>query len=423
MLSDDKYQNRDHAVLSASGSKKWLACTMSAAVEETLEEADSQFAREGSYAHDVGEAYLRAFLSGNDGPDVEHAQAICDPSVTPLALEFWNREFDDYVREYVDYTIARIEEHRGQHGAGNVMVLLEQRLDFSRWVPNGFGRGDVVIVYPGGVEVIDLKFGAGVYVDGENNSQTRLYGLGAYERYHSLYTFDHVTVTIHQPRKSNVHGETMSVDDLLGLMHWADELIKPRAAIAWAAVQGDYSQARFSPGAHCSEAFCKARYRCAARARFMLEAAEVPFALAEPTTLTVDQLELVTDRARLAVKWMADCERHLLEEAAAGRATLKRYKMAEGRSFREITDPVQAGAILELEGFQPDDIYAPMQLVALGKLEKLVGKKKLPILLEDYLRKPAGKPTLVPLESERKAVGPSKRPAVAAADEFDKFKD
>lgn len=409
-------EERAHAVLSASGFKKWSKCTMSAAMEELFEDEDSDYSAEGTYAHAVGEASLRCWLGGNDGGDIAGYQALVDPEQNEDAKRWYNQEFADYVQEYVDYVTKRIEELFTHHGSANVHVLLEQRLDFSRWVPEGFGTGDVVIIYPGGIEVIDLKFGKGVFVDGENNGQTRLYGLGAYDRYHILYDFDEITVTIVQPRKQNISGETISVADLNGLLVWADELVKPRAAIAWMAYQGDRSQASFTPGEHCAEAFCKARFTCAARARYMLEAADKPYALNEPDTLTIEQLEEVVSRADLAVKWLSDVKSYLLKQAEAGKVQLQKFELVEGRSNRTITDDKEAAQVLMKNGFSATQVYKDPELKNLTQLEKLVGAKKLTELLGQLLHKPKGKPTLAPRGSGRTPV--QIEPKKSAAQEF-----
>lgn len=393
-----------HAVLGASGYKKWSTCTMSVAVEKDLPDEESDYSREGTYAHACGEALLRCYLSGNDGADVELATAMMDPKVSEDAAEFYNETFARHVQNFVDYTIARIEELREEHGEDQVIVLLEQRLRFDRWVPQGFGTGDVVIIVPGKIIVIDLKFGAGVYVDGVRNGQIRLYALGAYDKFHVLYDFRSVEVVIHQPRMNNVSGETVELEGELGLLAWADTLVVPRAKIAWAAYNGDYSEARFAPGKHCSECFCKARFVCAARAKHLLELAELPYTGDEPHTLTVEQMEAVVTKADLAAKWAKDVQAYLLSQASKGKVELRRFKLVEGRSFREITDPRKAADLLMRNGYAATDVYKPPELVGLGELEHLVGKKKLTELLGELLHKPTGKLTLASVDDSAAVV-------------------
>jgi len=386
-----------HAILSASGFKKWSTCTMSAAMEMGLEDEDSDFSREGTCAHAVSEVRISNALAL--GPQK-------DESLVPGYSEFYSKEFSECVDEFVEYVLARVEECQKEHGRDNVHVLLEQRLDFSQWVPAGFGTGDVVVLMPGKCLVIDLKFGKGVFVEGAGNGQLRLYALGAYARYHTLYEFTPIESVIHQPRKSNVSGETIELEGHRGLLEWAEQVVRPRAAIAWAAVHGDRELARFSPGAHCSEAFCKARYVCGARARYMLELAEIPWSLTDPDVLTIDQLERIVDKADLAVKWAADVKSYLIKSAARGSVELQRYELVEGRSVRVISDPQAAAAVLVQNGFSNEDLYKEPELLGLTQLEKLVGAKKLTELLGNLLQKPSGKPTLAPRGSGKTSVLP-----------------
>ena len=396
-----------HAKLSASGSDKWLTCTMSPAMENGIEDEDSVFSMEGTCAHAVGEARVSCWL----GTQV-------DERLAPGYSTYYSYEFSDYVDEYVDYVKGRVMALRQEHGERNVTVLLEQRLDFSAWVPEGFGTGDVVIIVPGKVIVIDLKFGAGIFVGAQDNSQIKLYGLGAYAAYDCIFDFKEVEVVIHQPRKSNVGTQTITVEDLL---HWAENLVRPRALIAWAALQARIAgkpvpdRAAYQPGDHCSNGFCKARFTCSARARFNLALGDLPYSLAEPDTLTVPQLEALVGRAETVAKWAKDCKAYLLREANEGRATLVSYRLGEGRSFRTITNEAEAAVLLEAGGFAAADIYKAPELVALGKLEKLVGAKKLTSMLGDLLIKPPGAATLVTLDSKAESVAPRR---VSADEDF-----
>lgn len=398
-----------HAILGASGFKKWSTCTMSVAVEKDIPEEDSDFSREGTYAHACAEALLRCYLGGGDGGDIADAQALMDPQENEDAAEFYNESFARHVDHFVGYVTSKIEELQAEHGVDNVIVLLEQRLDFSRWVPEGFGTADVVIIVPGKIIVIDLKFGAGVYVDGVNNGQIRLYGLGAYERFNILYDFQEVEVVIHQPRMNNVSGETLQVHGPTGVLEWAETLVRPRAAIAWMAYNGDFSQARFAPGEHCTTAFCKARYTCAARARYMLELAELPYTGDEPHELTVEQMEAVVDKADLAARWAKDVKAYLLRQAQEGRVQMKQHKLVAGRSYRSITDHSQAAQVLMQNGFAAADIYQAPELRGIGELEHLVGAKKLTELLGNLLHKPEGKPTLAPIDDSQAVLKKNKK--------------
>lgn len=387
---------RAHARLSASGAKKWLACTMAPTMEDGIADVDSDASREGTCAHAHGEHRLQRWL----GLPLDYPTE----SDIPEHEEWFDEAFSDYVSEYVAFVKDRVTELRELHGAENVIVLLEQRLDFSRWAPEGFGTGDIVIIVPKRIEVIDLKFGQGVWVDGEDNEQMKLYALGAWDRYDVLYDFDEVTVTIHQPRKNNVGGETISV---AALLEWAETIVKPRAAVAHTGIG-----ATFSPGTHCSSAFCKARFTCKARFDHNMAMADEDFAMADPTHLTLDQVERVAARAGEFAKWAKDIEKYLLAQAKTG-AVLTLHKLVEGRSNRKISDVAEAERLLVNEGFQKEELYLDPKFLGLGGLEALVGKKKLAEVLKDVLVKPEGALTLAPIESKAEA---KKAPASADAD-------
>ena len=388
-----------HAKLSASGSKRWLKCTLSAAIESAFPEEDSNFSREGTCAHAVANCRLLAWLMRGTAADQ-------DETLVGGYAEFYNPDFESAVASFVSYTQQRVQELFDLHGEDSVIVLLEQRLDFSRWVPEGFGTGDVVAVYPGGILVIDLKFGAGVYVSPFVNSQLRLYALGAYDRLSTVFDVDSIETVIHQPRKDNVSGETFST---LELLEWADELVVPRAKIAWAALQGDRSEARYSPGPHCHETFCKARFVCGARARYAMELEEMPEAGNDIKLLSVDQLEDLADRADHAIKWASDARRFLLAQANNGHVELKRYKLTEGRSERTIVNETVALSRLMAAGYKLTDISgAPVtKIKGVGALDALVGgSAKLAEILGDAMVKPPGALKLISRDSPAKAADP-----------------
>jgi len=413
----EETQQRAHAVLSASGWKKWSTCTMAAAMEAGFEDEESPWSREGTFAHELGELLLRAWVSGNDDADIEAVNMFCNPEHNPDAAEFYSDEMLGYVNVYVQHVISIMTGLTEAHGQDNVTLLIERRLNFSSWVPQGFGTADAVILYPGGIVVVDLKYGAGVLV--KDLGQLRLYALGAYGQYGILYEPEEVTISIVQPRKDSIVTDTVRVEDLLT---WADELVVPRAKIAWAAYNGDRTHARFSPGEHCTTGFCKARYTCSARARYMLEAAEQPFAQNAPDLLTTEQLEAVVDRARLAVKWLSDCERHLTEQARAGKVELKNHVLAPGRSTRKIKDETAVAQLLMSQGYPAEEVYQPPKLRGLLHLEQLVGDK-LENVLGDLIEKPPGELRLVPRLDETNTRPVPKANTAAAAAAFDDIED
>lgn len=230
-----------HAILSASASSRWLHCTPSARLERKFPDVSSPYAEEGTQAHAYAERFLNLFLKTGK---------------TSVAIKD-NAEMQEAVQSYVNICVEKINEART--ASPDAQIKVEQRLDFSRWVPEGFGTGDMVMVSDKYFEIVDLKYGKGIPVSAINNSQMRLYALGMYEAFGYLYGADEVRMTIVQPRLDSVSTETITVKDLLA---WGEE-VKKKAKIAFAG-KGD-----FCAGSHCR--FCKARNTCRAHAEYELK--------------------------------------------------------------------------------------------------------------------------------------------------------
>lgn len=373
-----------HAKLSASGSKKWIACTPSVVLEQQFPDESSEFANEGTFAHEVFEAKILAYL----GRPV--------PELTPaLAEQYDSAELRDAVDAAVEVAIERIEAARAR--CADPIILVEQRLDFSQWVPEGFGTGDLVIIADDLIEGLDYKHGKGVTVEVEKNSQIRLYGLGAYAELAHLYDIKRVRMTVLQPRKNNFGSEELTIEELLA---WADKVVVPAARMAWE------GKGEPVPGPHCTEGFCRARFQCAARANQSLELAKAEFALRPPELLTEEQIAKVLTIGDQVAKWISDVQSFALAQAESGRQ-FAGFKLVEGRSNRRYSDQDTVAATLVEAGI-PEAIIYERSLLGITALEKAIGKRKFAELLGDLVVKPSGKPTLVP-ESD-------KRPAIASAD-------
>lgn len=376
-----------HAILSASGSHRWLHCTPSARLEEQFEDGSSPYAREGTLAHHVAENELKYRLGYIQKST--HARRLRN-------LKTWDEydpEMETYIADYAD----RVEERIAEHGACSVM--LEQKLDYSAWVPEGYGTGDVVIVSDYAIEVIDLKYGKGEPVSAENNQQARLYALGAYSTYNVLYEADKVISHIIQPRLDSDTTEILPIEDLL---EWADGVVKPAAAMAWKG-EGDYQA-----GPHCK--FCRASAVCRTRSEKQQELAKYDFA--DPDVLSDDEIADILERAQQLKDWVKDIEAYALDQAANHGKEYPGWKVVEGRSKRKITDTDAVAALLKEHGYKPDDIYR-IELQTLTNLEKLVGKKRFSEIVDEYIEKPTGKPTLVPETDKRR---PMSRESEAQSD-------
>lgn len=359
----------EHAVLSASASKQWLNCPPSARINEKLPDKPSAYAEEGTRAHSLAETMLKNFLDGKPF------------TVKPEDVdgEMW-----EAVSLYADICVEKINEARKD--APDAEIHVEERLDFSPWVPQGFGTGDMVIVSDSFIEVVDLKFGKGVPVSAENNSQMRLYALGLYNAYGMLYGADKVRMTIVQPRLGSVSTDEMTVAELLA---WGEK-IKP---IAETAFKGEGQRCA---GDHCR--FCKAAPTCRALADFELEVVQEAM---KPSELTDIDLVEVIRRADSIKKWLTAVEEYALQEAVKNGTSWPGLKVVEGRSVRKIADSQQAQIILMRAGFSQDEIMKPRELKTLTALEKLVGKKKFTELMGSVIEKPPGRPTLVDESDKR----------------------
>ncbi|MBT2288000.1 DUF2800 domain-containing protein [Paenibacillus albidus] len=387
------HASRAHAKLSASGSKRWLSCPPSAELESHFEETTSDFAEEGTAAHELSEIWLKYHLSQikpwERGKLWKQAQKG----------KYYSREMEDYVQGYIAIVLERVNEARKR--SKDAAVLLEQRLDFSAWVPDGFGTGDVLIIADGIMEVIDLKYGKGVPVSAEDNSQMRLYGLGALDGYGYLYDIQTVRMTIVQPRLDSVSTEDLPAADLLA---WGDDYVKPRADKA-AAGEGE-----FAAGDHCR--FCRARSTCRKRAEENLELAKYEFR--DGALLSLDEVGDVLGRIDQLQKWAEDIKKHALDQAEKHGVRYPGWKLVEGRSNRIYSDRDAVQAALLAGGFVEDKILTPRELLGITAMEKAVGKKKFEELLAELIIKPAGKPTLAPEKDPR----PELSSAASAAADF-----
>lgn len=383
-MTQVKHSERAHAVLSASGASRWMACTPSAMLEKDIPDTTSEYAAEGTAAHEYSEIYLKHEIG-------KISQLARTRRLNKFAREneYYSQSMDEYVQKYVDVVVEKINEAKAR--SEDAIVLLEQRLDFSRWVPKGFGTGDVVIISDGNIEVIDLKYGRGVPVSAENNPQLRLYGLGAFDQYDMLYEFDTVTMTIVQPRLDSISSETLKAEDLV---KWADEEVKPKADQAWA------GEGEFVPGDHCR--FCKINSTCRARAKANLELTKKEFA--EPAKLSHEEIGEILYDAEELERWVKDVKNYALDQAVNHEAHFPGWKVVEGRSNRRYTDKEKIAETLLENEYKEDEIYRPRDIITLTNMERLLGKKKFVDLVGDYVVKPAGRPTLAPEDDKRPAI-------------------
>lgn len=360
-----------HATLSASSSQRWLNCTPSALLEQLFPNKETNAAAEGTAAHALCEHKLR--------------RALKMQSRKPTS-KYHSDEMDMHTDAYVQFVLETLAEARQL--CDDPVILMEQRLDFSDYVPGGFGTGDCVIIADRLLHIIDFKYGQGVLVDAECNPQMMLYALGALHVFGSLYDIETVSMTIYQPRRENISTWSMSVAELLT---WAETELSPKAQLA-AEGKGD-----FCPGPWCI--FCRAAVKCKARAEEKLDLAKYEFA--KPPLLTDEEIEDILGRLDDLTHWANEIMAYAQDAALNHGKQWRGYKVVEGRSVRKYTDEDAVVAAAKAAGYT--DIYRRM-LLPITEMERLMGKQTFRAVLGDYVEKPAGKPILVPLSDKRSPI-------------------
>lgn len=378
-----KHAERAHALLSASKAAQWIACPPSARLQEGIPDQRSEYADEGTLAHELAELKLRRRLLPCNSTERKNIDAALRYIATNNSL--YSAEMENYIQDYVDFVAERFMVAKAR--SEDAIIMLEEQLDFSEWVPDGYGTGDVVLIADGVMEIIDLKYGKGVPVSAIGNPQIRLYALGAWNAYNFLYDIREVQMTIVQPRLDNISTDTMTVDELL---EWAENVVKPAAELAYAG-KGEHK-----PGDHCR--WCKIKATCRARADENMKALQYEFQ--DPALLTLDEIGQILHIAQQLAAWAKDVEEYAHERALAGER-VPGWKLVEGRSNRKITDEEAAKTALAAAGLEQDQYLKPRELYGISELEKRIGKKPLAELLGELIQKPPGKPVLVPETDKR----------------------
>lgn len=361
---------KNHAILSASSSHRWLNCNPSARLELEFEDRETTAASEGTAAHALCEHKLKRRLKLRSDRPVS---------------QFDNDEMEQHTDDYADFVMEQVTRERRRDA--ETQVLIEQRLDFSCYVPDGFGTGDCVIVSKGRLHIIDFKYGQGVLVDAEENPQMKLYALGALREFGEKYQIKRVKMTIFQPRRENV---TTWETTVCRLKRWADKDLKPKAEKAY------NGEGNYCPGEWCL--FCKAAVKCRARAEEKLRLAQSEFKL--PPLLTDAEIEAVLEKLPDMKKWAEEIQDYALTSALNGKEW-KGFKLVEGRSVRKYSDEDEVAKAAMSAGY--NDIYKK-SLISITDMERLMGKKDFATILGGLVVKPQGKPTLVPDTDKREAI-------------------
>lgn len=374
-----------HAILSASSSHRWLNCNPSARLEQEFADRETDAAAEGTAAHALCEHKLRRALKMRSKKPISPYD--CD-------------EMDACTDAYVEFVMEALAEAKRE--CKDPLVLIEQKLDFSCYVPDGYGTGDCLIVADKLLHIIDFKYGQGVLVDAEQNPQMMLYALGALRLFDSLYDITEVSMSIFQPRRENVSTWTISVDDLLD---WAENTLKPKAELAFKG-EGEYT-----PGSWCQ--FCKAAVKCRARAEAKLQLARYEFAM--PPLLSDEEIEDILLKLDDLTKWANEITAYAQDAAVNHGKVWRGFKLVESRTNRRYTDEEAVAQAANAAGYH--DIYKK-SLIPITEMERLMGKKTFAEVIGSLVEKPKGRPTLVPASDKRPAIV-----STGAEQDFTDFKE
>lgn len=345
-------------------------------------EMGSIYAEEGTLAHAYCAKKLKKFLKLSTEEE--------DKEIAELDKLHHSGEMDEHTDAYKTIVLEKFNAARAK--TADAQLLVEVKLDFSRYVPDSFGTSDAIIIADGCMEVIDFKYGKGVEVSAVENPQMMIYALGAWDRFNFEYDIDRVKMTIVQPRLDNLSEYEVSVGDLLD---WSEKVLEPKAKEA-------YEGGRQEPGDWCR--FCKVKAKCAALAIRCAGAWQC-----HPYPELISQKVMAASILPMlpAFKtWLDGIEKFTLEQALSG-VKYEGYKLVEGRSVRKITDPDAVMNLLNDKGYDEADFLKPVELRGITDLEKLVGKKAFGTLCGEYINKPKGKPTLVPESDKRGAIDPA----------------
>lgn len=366
-----------HALLSASGAHRWLHCTGSPLLEKDFPDSTSVYAQEGTLAHYLCELKLMAYTGEIT------KRKLTSMKIKLMKSELWQPEMDSTSEAYLDY----IKDITMSYTVKPV-ILIEKKVDFSRYVPEGFGTADCLILAGDTLHVVDYKHGKGVVVDADHNPQMMLYALGAMSELSLLYRFKFVHMTIVQPRVNNISEFTMTADELV---EWGESVVKPKAE---AAISGNGT---FEAGDWCR--FCRAKRQCKTRYESNDSLYPELSAQHDPRLITLAELGEYLKRGKDMAAWLEDMKEYALSESLAG-ADIPGWKAVEGRGSRTFTDTDEAVDTLIKNGIDESVLYE-RRVLTLAQMEKAVGKKAFGEIVGNLVVKNPGKPTLVEESDKR----------------------
>ena len=360
-----------HALLSPSSSSRWTKCPPSVRLGEGIEDTTSFFAEEGTEAHTLCEYKVKT----------AYGLATENPVST---LQYYNEEMESCADEYANFILEVFQKEK--EAGRDPQIFIEQKLDISRYVPECSGTGDCTIVSDKSLHIIDFKYGRGVPVTAEKNTQMMLYALGALEMFGQLYEVEEVLMTVFQPRLANISTYTLPTQELTD---WAENYLKPKAALAFR------GEGEFKSGSHCR--FCKVKATCRKRAEANLELARYEFK--KPDLLEVTEIAEILKKAEELASWVSDIRGYAFSVVSRG-GSIDGFKLVEGRSVRTYTNEECVAQAVQDAGFDPYD----HKVRGITAMTGILGRSRFNEILGAFIYKPKGKPTLVPESDKRPAI-------------------
>ncbi len=382
-----KHSKRAHALLSASGASRWLNCPPSAKLEDEYGEKEtSQYAAEGTCAHELAELYLRK--DALEDITEQEFEAMLEEI---MACDLFNDEMLDVIPTYTNYCEDQFTDAKSSDEY--TIIEIEQKLDLTEYVPESFGTADCVIISDGLMEIIDLKYGKGIPVYADYNKQLMLYALGALRKYDTMYDISEIRMTIVQPRIDNISSWQISVNELV---NWADEELKPIADMAF------HGEGELNAGDWCR--FCAVRNQCKKLYEQQFEIAKHDFA--EPKLLSDDEIADIVKRAPKLVEWANSVAEYAKKKTLNDNKQWPGLKLIEGRSRRKWSDEDKAlETIFEKFPELDETDVTTTKIKGITDIEKRVGKKKFLEKLKDVVITTQGSPTFVSIQDKHPAIG------------------
>ncbi|RTL03543.1 DUF2800 domain-containing protein [Candidatus Dependentiae bacterium] len=368
------HEKRKHALLSASGSSRWINCPGSVEAEKNYPRTETEFSKEGTLAHELAD---NCFKKGKD------ADSFIGKRITG---EIISKDMARYVQEYIDYVRS--------HETKDSIFFGEAEVDFSHVVPEGFGTLDNAVLIPSQriCHIFDLKYGAGVLVSAFENTQGQLYALGILNDLGWLGDIDKFRIHIFQPRKENISYWDITVEELNQFGKYVEE----RAALALS------KNAPRIPGEKQCE-WCMDKANCKALSKFTEniimaafdEVDEEQEEIFKPVEKISDkEKKLILDNKDLIISFFNSIEKDVYDRLITG-GEFKGMKLVYGKSYRVFKPNAEAFLKKELGS----EAYEK-KLIGITEAEKRIGKKK----MAKITNKPLGKLTMVKSTDPRKAV-------------------